>query len=173
MSFLYWEFYVLIHVPFLNCVICFVIYNFLITLYILDTTPIVNIEKVRFFLHSIGSFIQWQCHLLLKNSFIFMRSNLLLVSAWTIGVLFRKSCPTPWSGRLFSTLSSKRFSETDFMLMPLIQLNLSVIGWEVRIYLHFSTYRYPVGLTSTSCGRCWLVFHMHFCLLYIKKNNVS
>lgn len=49
LSFLYWEFYVLIHVPFLNCIICFLIYNFLITLYILDTTPIVNIEKVRFF----------------------------------------------------------------------------------------------------------------------------
>lgn len=43
----------------------------------------------------------------------------------TIGVLFRKWSPLPMFSRLFPTLSSIRFSVSDFMLRSLIHLYLS------------------------------------------------
>ena len=65
----------------------------------------------------------------LQKSFSFMRFHLLILdlSAWAIGVLFRKLSPVPMSSRLLPTFCSIRFSVSGFTLRSLIHLDLNFV----------------------------------------------
>jgi hypothetical protein len=74
----------------------------------------------------------------------FMESHLSIVDlrAWAIGVLFKKSYPTPipMNLRLFSTLSSIRINVYSFILSSLIYFDLSFVQGDkygtIFIFLH-------------------------------------
>ena len=58
-----------------------------------------------------------------------VRSYLLIVdlSAYAVGILFRKLSHMPMHSRVFPTFSAIRFSIYDFMLCSLIHLDLSFV----------------------------------------------
>ena len=78
------------------------------------------------------------------------------------GVLFIKSSPA-LSSRIFSTLSSIRFSVSSFMLKSLIHLDLKYRSLCI-LYMQISS------LTSTICWRWFIFSNMYFWLPF---NNPS
>lgn len=70
-----------------------------------------------------------ECVLCLAENLMFHEIHLLIVdsSAYVNVAMFRKSLPVAISSRIFQIFSSKRFRVSDFILRPLIHLELSFV----------------------------------------------
>ena len=75
------------------------------------------------------SLVKTDSALCLQKVFSFRRFHLLIVSlsVCATGVIFRKWSPVPICSRLLLTFSSVSFSVTEFMLRPLLHLDLSFV----------------------------------------------
>ena len=96
--------------------------RFLNYLYILDISTLSDVGLVKIFSQSVGCcFVLMTVSFDLQKLFSFMRSHLLILdlSAWAIGVLFRKLSPVLMSSGLLPT----------FFLLDLVYLVLSWGLW--------------------------------------------
>ena len=123
-------------------------FSFLNSLCSFDFSPLLDMELVKIFSHSVGCcFVLLTVSFALQKLFSFMRSHLLIVDfyASAIGVLHSKQPPVSVHSRLFPTFSSIRFNVSVFMFMSLIHLDLSfVLGDRGWVYLLSSACRHPV-----------------------------
>jgi hypothetical protein len=88
------------------------------SLYILDISPLSDLELVKILSQSVGGlFVLLTVSFALQELCNFMRSHLLILdlAAQAIAVLFRNFSPVPISSRLFPTFSSIGFSVSGFM----------------------------------------------------------
>jgi hypothetical protein len=68
------------------------------SLYILDISPLLDVELVKIFSYSVDCcFVQLTVYLALQKLFSFTRSHFLIIdlTAYTLSVLFRKSSSVP------------------------------------------------------------------------------
>lgn len=157
LSLLHWESAVLICSPLVSWLICgtFLISSFLSCFYILDISPLSEVELVKMFSQSIclkeGVFcLTWGFQL---------HDSPFIVSfiACSDSVLFRKSFPVQMSPKLFLTFSSIEFGIFCFMLISLINLELSFVhaglNGSIWILLHAA-----IHFDQHICWRCWLFF---------------
>jgi hypothetical protein len=117
-------------IPFLIGLFCSLESNFLSSLYILDISPLLDVELVKIFFQSVGcTFVLLTMSFALQKLCNFMRSHLSIVDfrALAIGVLIRKFSPMPMCSRLSLTFSSIRFSVSGVMWSSLIHLDLSFV----------------------------------------------
>jgi len=138
--------------------------KFLSSLYILDTSPLLDVELVKIFSQSVDChFVLLIVSFALQKLFNFMKSHLLIIDlrAWVTGVLFRKFSPVPLCSRLFPTFSSISFSRSGFMWRSLIHLDLNFVQG-VRMDQFAFFYMLTASWTSTFCWKCSF-FHWMFC----------
>lgn len=111
--------------------------SFLSSLYILEISPLSDVELMKIFSHSVCClFVLLTVSLALQKLYSFMRSHLLTVdlSAWAI----RELSPVPICSNS-TTFSSIGFSISGFMLRSLIHLDLSrVITMDLFVSFHMS-----------------------------------
>ena len=126
--------------------------NFLISLYILEISPLSDVELVKIFSHSLDcQFVLLTVSFALQKLFSFRRSHLLIVSlsVCAAGVIFKKWSPVPMCSRLLATFSSLRFSVAVFMWRfdPFgLEFCALAINMEQFAFFYMSTSSY----TSTS-----------------------
>ena len=91
-----------------------------------------------------------------------MRSCLLIVhlSAYTLGILFRKLSAVSMHSYLFSTFSSIKFNVSRFMVRSLIHLYLSFV--QDDRYGSICILHATIQLNQYHCWRCFLFFHCIF-----------
>ena len=113
--------------------------NFLIYVYILDISPLSDVELVKIFSQSVGCrFILLTLSFALSKLCNFMRSHLSILdlTAQATAVLFRNFSSVPISSRLFPTFSSINFSVFGFMWRSLIHLDLSFVQGNKNGLIH-------------------------------------
>ena len=99
------------------------------SLYILNISPLLNLELAKIFYKSVGSFCLIDSVFSLTEALQFyeVRFVILDLTAQAIAVLFRNFPPVPISSRLFPTFSSISFSITGCMWSSLIHLDLTLV----------------------------------------------
>jgi hypothetical protein len=117
--------------------------NFLISFYILDISPLLDLGLVKILSQPVDClFVLLIVSIALRKLCNFMRYHLsiLHLTAQAIAVLFRNFSPVPISSRLFPTFSSISFSVSGFMWSSLIHLALTVVQGDkngsIHILLH-------------------------------------
>jgi hypothetical protein len=130
---------------------------FLCALYVLDISPLSDTRLVKIFSQSVDChFVLLTVSFVLQKLFSFMRSHLPIVdlSAWAIGVLFRKLFPEPMHSRLFPTFSYIRVSVSGFVLRFWATWTW-VLCQAINMNLFSFFYMQISSETSTICWRCF------------------
>jgi hypothetical protein len=114
-------------------------------LYMLDTSPLSDLGKVKILYQSVGGlFVLLTVSYALQKLCIFIRSHLSILdlTAQAIAVLSRNFSPVPIALRLFPTFSSISFSVSGLMWCSLIHSDLTLVQGDrngsIRILLHFN-----------------------------------
>jgi hypothetical protein len=117
--------------------------TFLSSLYILDISPLSDLELVKILYKYVGgTFVFLKVSFALQKLCNFMRSYLSILdfTVQAIAVLFRIFSPVPISSRHFPTFSSINFSVSGLMWRYLIYLDLSFVQGDkngsIHILLH-------------------------------------
>jgi hypothetical protein len=121
----------------------FLKFRFLCSLYILEISPLSDLELVKILYQCVGGlFVLFTVSFTLQKLCNFMRSHLSVLSLTPqdIAVLVRTFSPVLISLRLFPTFSSINFSVSGFMWRSLIHLDLNFAQEDkygsIRIFLH-------------------------------------
>jgi hypothetical protein len=107
----------------------FLISNFLSFIYILDTSPLLDVALVKIFSHSVGyHFVLLTVSSSLPSHLSFMRTNLLIIVLSACDIfLFRKLSPVSIYLRVFVTFLSIKFNISGIMLRSLIRRDVSFV----------------------------------------------
>jgi hypothetical protein len=121
----------------------FVESSFLSSLYILDISPLSDLELVKILSQPVGGpLVLLIVSFILQKLCSFVKSHLLILdfTAQATAVLFRNFSPLLISLRLFPNFSSINFSVSGFMWSSLIHIDFSLFqGYNnesIRILLH-------------------------------------
>jgi hypothetical protein len=134
------------------------------SLYILDISPLSDLELVKISSQSVGGlFVLLTLSFALQKLCNFMRSYLSILDliAQAIAVLFRNLFPVPISLRLFPTFSSIHFRVSGFMWSSLIHLDLSFVQGDkngsIYILLHANCQLSQYHLLKMLSSFHWMV----------------
>jgi hypothetical protein len=127
--------------------------SFLSSLYILDISPLSDLELVKILSQSVGGlFVLLTMPFALQKLCNFMMSHLSILdhTAQAIAVLFRNFPPVPISSMLSPTFSSINFSVSGFLWRSLIHLDLSFVQGDRMDQFSFF-YMIAASCASTIC----------------------